>query len=372
MMSSVECVVKALEGGYPDRTPVALHNFLMTGLYGGFDDLSRWLQDGEMIAEAQLRFWRDFQHDALLIENGVTALAEAVGCEIHYEKNVPPHVARRVLEDGLARIEKLRVPDPHQAHPLREMIKAVRICRRETAGRVYVMGRADQGPNALAAALRGPQQWILDLMDPELEPWVAKVLEFTTSCSIRYAEAVLEAGAHGTSIGGYGLSMLSPALYRRVEWPYEQQWCGAVRRAGGHAFLHICGKEEAILNDMAATGASCLELDPGTPAAAVRETMLRNTPVLGMLSPTLFEMGTAEQVASHVRETLDRFADCPCFLIGPGCALPVHTRPENIAALMEEVRRKSPCDGEMKQALARAALFDAPQQILKIEPAKEG
>ncbi len=334
-MTSLERMRAALAGAAVDRPPVALHNFLMTGRYAGFHDLGEWLQNGEMIAAAQLAVWRDFQHDALLIENGVTALAQALGSEIAWQKDLPPHVLRPLLADRLEDIEKLRVPDPEGAHPLREILKAVRLCRQATGNRVYVMGRADQGPNALALALRGPEQWILDVMDPQKKPLVDRVLEFTTDCCLRYAQALIAAGAHGSSIGGLGLSMLSPELYRRIEQPHERRWCRGVQKAGGHGFVHSCGDETALLNDLAATGADCLELDPGT---TVDRRTLGRTAVLGMLSPTLFASGTAAQMREHVRDTLAKFRGCSRLIIGPGCALPVETKPENIGVLMEEVR----------------------------------
>lgn len=338
-MNSHERMQAALTGRSVDRPPVAFHNFLMTGRHAGFHDLGQWLQDGEMIAAAQLAVWRDIGHDALMIENGVTAMAQAVGCEIHYQKDVPPHVLRPLLADGLEDVEKLRVPDPERAHPLREVLKAVRICRQETGGQVYLQGRADQGPNALAMALRGPEQWVLDLMDPDSETLVERVLEFTTNCSLRYAQALIAAGAHGSCIGGAGLSMLSPGLFRRFELPCERRWCQGVQQAGGHAFVHICGDESPILRDMVSSGADSLELDPGTEAAAVKSEVLGTTAVLGMLRPTLFELGTTQQVREHVRQTLTAFAGCPRFIIGPGCALPVDTKIENLAVLMEEVSK---------------------------------
>ena len=329
----------ALAGQPVDRPPVGLHNFLMTGRYAGFHDLGQWLQDGDLIAEAQLALWRDIRHDALMIENGVTAMAQALGSEIAYQKEVPPHVMRPLLAERLEDIEKLRVPDPERAHPLCEVLKAVRICRRETGGRVYVQGRADQGPNALAMALRGPEQWVLDLMDPDCEALVERVLEFTTDCCLRYAQALIGSGAHGTSIGGAGLSMLSPGLYRRFELPHERRWSKGVHKVGGHAFVHICGDESPILRDMVSSGADSLELDPGTEAAAVKSEVLGTTAVLGMLRPTLFELGTVAQVREHARQTLATFAGCPRLILGPGCALPVDTKPENLAALMEEVSK---------------------------------
>jgi len=71
----------------------------------------------------------------------------------------------------------------------------------------------------------------------------------------------------------------------------------------------------------------------------IRTDVLGTTAVLGMLKPTLFELGTAQQVREHVRQTLTAYAGCPRFIIGPGCALPVDTKIENLAVLMDEVSK---------------------------------
>lgn len=44
-------------------------------------------------------------------------------------------------------------------------LKATRILVRETKGKVFVMGRADQGPIALALASSGPEKFFLAAAD---------------------------------------------------------------------------------------------------------------------------------------------------------------------------------------------------------------
>ena len=77
--TSLERCRAVIRGEIPDRVPVDLHNFLVTVAYTGLP-MAAALQDGEMLAEAQLQFWRDFQQDMLLVENGVVAEAQACGC----------------------------------------------------------------------------------------------------------------------------------------------------------------------------------------------------------------------------------------------------------------------------------------------------
>jgi hypothetical protein len=58
-MNSLERCQAVIRHQIPDRVPVNLHNFLTTIYYAGFP-MAEALQDGEMLAEAQLicSWWR--------------------------------------------------------------------------------------------------------------------------------------------------------------------------------------------------------------------------------------------------------------------------------------------------------------------------
>ena len=95
-LNSLERVNAVLDHRIPDRVPVALHNFLMACAMAKAD-LSVVLKNGEMLAEVQLAAWREFGHDLIMHENGVCAEAEAMGCGIWYQPELPPHVEKRVI-----------------------------------------------------------------------------------------------------------------------------------------------------------------------------------------------------------------------------------------------------------------------------------
>ena len=157
-MTSLERTMAVLDHQIPDRVPVALHNFLMAARMMGADFGGSDAFRGVCLAEAQLAAWREFGHDVIMHENGVCAEAEALGCEILYPHNSAPHVKETVLK-SLDDVPKLSIPDPEKTFPLNELLKATRILVKETKGRVFIMGRADQGPVALALALFGPENF---------------------------------------------------------------------------------------------------------------------------------------------------------------------------------------------------------------------
>lgn len=336
-MTSIERVTAVLNHQVPDRVPVALHNFLMASTMtgAGFHEV---LRDGEALAEAELAAWREFGHDVIMHENGVCAEAEALGCGIAYRPDIPPHVADPVVK-SFDDLEKLTVPDPEKTFPLNELLKATRILVRETKGRAFVMGRADQGPMSLAATLCGPEKFLLAVLDPELHPKVLQLCDICSRMNIAFGAAQRRAGAHGTSLGVFGCSMISPRLFCHLELPRVQAFCRQMGKLGLRTFVHSCGNETLLLDSLVQTGASCLELDPRTDPSACKRAIRGRMSVLGMLEPAhVLAEGTVEDVRTHALEIMRTMAPGGDFIMGPGCALPGNTPRENIHTVMECAR----------------------------------
>jgi MtaA/CmuA family methyltransferase len=354
VMTSLERVMTTVRHQVPDRVPVDLHNFLAAVRHAGLP-MDEALQDGEMIAESQLRSWKDFGHDVLLVENGVIAEAQACGCEAEYRPNQPPDLLTHILADGLERVADLKVPDPFTTHPMCEVLKAVRILSREVGDRVFIMGRADQGPAALYGALRGYEQFIIDLELDEQPELVRQTLDYCRRVHQRYAEALKEAGAHGTSMGGAGVDLIGPRLHRTFCHPYARDVIQAVGVEGFPYSLHICGDSTLILDDMVATGAQFLELDYKTDMRVAKEKLRGRATFMGNINPVLLWGATSPaDVDAAAREAIEILAPGGGFILGPGCALSLDTPDDNVHALVEAARKygRYRPDGSLEQALA--------------------
>ena len=228
-MNSLERVRAVLAGRVPDRVPVGLHNYLMACRMADAD-LGVVLRDGEALAAAQLAAWREFGHDVIMHENGVHAEAEAMGCGVLYQSGIAPHVDHPIVT-SLADIDRLRVPDPETTFPLNEVLKATRLIVAETAGRVFINGRADQGPVALALALCGPERFLTWVGEPESRSAVHRLLDICSRMNIAFGEAQIRAGAHSSTIGLAGHSLISPATFDELELPRARAFCEALRAA---------------------------------------------------------------------------------------------------------------------------------------------
>lgn len=336
-MTSYERTIAVLDHKIPDRVPVALHNFLMAArTLGG--NMGEIMRSGETLAEAQLAAWREFGHDVIMHENGVCAEAEALGCEIHYPCDSAPHVKETVLK-SLDDVGKLSVPDPEKTFPLNEVLKATRILVKETQGRVFIMGRADQGPVALACALMGPENFLLAAGQENLRPRVLQLLDLTSRMNVVYGEAQHRAGAHGSSIGAVGSSLISPRMYDELELPGNRRFSDALRASGCRTFVHSCGNETRMLTHLIRCGADCLELDPLTDAQVCKRETQGKIGVLGMLDPHgVLRRGEVDEIRQHTRDILRIMAPCGGFILGPGCSLPPETPPASIHTVMECAR----------------------------------
>ena len=337
-MTSLERTIAVIHHRIPDRGPVDLHNFLPALAYLKVP-LAAALQDGGLLAESQLRYWQAVGHDVLLVENGVIAEAQACGCTVAYSDDQPARVVEHILADGLEKVETLQVPDPEKTHPMCEVIKAVRILSREIGEQVFIMGRADQGPVALAAALRGWEQLIYDLKANDQPELLHKLLDFCVQVQKRYMLALQEAGAHGTSTGEAGVDIIGPRLYRQFAYPYD---CALIQSVGSLDYpiaLHICGDSTPILAEMVNTGAQILELDYKTDLRIAKEALRGRCTFLGPVNPELIWAGTPGEVEDAAREAIEILAPGGEFILGPGCALGMNPPLENVIALVEAAKR---------------------------------
>jgi uroporphyrinogen decarboxylase len=317
---------------------VALHNFLMAARMVGAD-FGEVLRSGEKLAQAELAAWREFGHDVIMHENGVCAEAEALGCGIFYQRDCAPHVIEPILK-SLDDVPKLKIPDPETTFPLNELLKATRILVKETKGKVFIMGRADQGPIALGLALLGPEKFLLAAGEDVMRPRILELLEFTSRMNVVFGEAQRRAGAHGSSIGAVGSSLISPQMYDELELPGDRRFSDAMRAVGGRSFVHSCGNETGLLPHLVATGADCLELDPLTDLGVCKSATQGKISVLGMLDPHgVLRRGDLDEVRRHTVDIMRVMAPQGGFLMGPGCCLPPETPSRSIHEVMECAKR---------------------------------
>lgn len=339
-MTSLERVETVLRGGIPDRVPVHLHNFMMCALASGLP-FAEYFQSGEAMAEGQLKAWREYGHDVLMLENGTVALAQACGCEVEYLAESAPVLLKPALK-SLDDLDSLTMPDPYQAHPLAANLKATRLVAREVGNQACVLGRADQGPFSLAAMLLGVEDFLLALTDPANAKKLHALLEYSLEVVYRYAVAQRDEGAHITSIGESlaGPDVSSPRMYRAFEWPYAGKLSRRLKETHLPLAYHICGNADTIVADMVTTGCEVLELDYKCHMPTIKRATQGKCAILGVLDPSgVLALGNPDLIQQKVHEMMGVLAPGGGLIAGPGCALPPTTPRANIHAMIEAAHR---------------------------------
>ncbi len=339
MMNSIERVAAAIRLCKPDRVPVDLHNFqpAAAAMGGSMADV---FQDGDLLAEAMLRAWREFGHDMILLENGTACNAQACGVQVVYRDDAAPAAHIPVIT-SLGEVDRLEVPDPYTTFPMCEIIKATQILSREIGDRVWICGRADQGPMDLASQLIGMETLMLEIALGENTDGVHRLLDYARRVATRYAFALIESGAHSTSIGEpvAGPDVMSPRHYREYAMPQEKRMVDDLKAHGIILHNHICGNTIPIIDDFIATGAEVLEIDHKTDMRKAKEAGRGKTCFLGPINTTLMASGTPQEVEHACREAIEIMAPGSGFILGPGCALGTETPADNIHALVESAKK---------------------------------
>ena len=340
-MNSVERTYRTLAYQRVDRVPVDLHNFMMTPKFLGVDDFEDFFQDGEAMAEGQIKAWQHFGHDVVLIENGTAALAEACGVQVAHIKNSAP-VASKPAIKSLAEVDHLEVPDPYKHPILNELLKATKIVVDEIGNQAFIMGRADQGPFSLACEIRGLENFMMDLaIGKELDK-VHQLLDFCRQVTEQFAIAQIEQGAHATSIGDLpsGPDLVSPSYYREFAYPYVERLISDLKKKDIILSYHICGNSTPIIYDMVKTGAAIIEIDQKADQKTIKAAATGKATLLGPIDPSeVMAMGTPELVAEKCKEALENLSPGGGFILGPGCALPPDTPYENIDAMIDTAKK---------------------------------
>ena len=315
-----------------------LHNFLMAARENGVP-MSVFRKSGRAMAESFIRAVETYGYDGIVVDIDTATLAGAVGVPVDYPEDLPAR-CRGPLLRTLAGARDLAPSDISGHFSVQAALEAVSILKGHFKGEIAIRGNCDQAPFSLAGLVRSLDAWLLDLAEGP-EEFIRQVLEFAAGATAQFLELMAAAGADILSNGDSpaGPEMISPAMYRRFAWPYEKRIADEAHAHGLPYILHICGRTDLILEDMARTGADALELDQKTDAGLARRVLDGRTAFVGNIDPSaVLALGTPGEVAARTRELLELFAGTPRFILNAGCAIPAETPPANLKAMVAAAR----------------------------------
>lgn len=217
------------------------------------------------------------------------------------------------------------------------VLDAIRLLKEQVGADTAVMGSM-VGPFSVAANVLGVSVLLKSVLRKadKLVPF----FEAAEQTAEQYADAIIEAGADVIVIEDMmaSLDMISPRTFRQMALPYEKQ---LIEHIGGRVpvIIHICGKLDQVMKDIAATGVSAISVESAVDIAKVKAEFAADgirTPIIGAVHPikVLLEGGIAD-----VDEAVQASAAAGADAISPDCAVAPDTVVENLQELVRAAEK---------------------------------
>jgi uroporphyrinogen decarboxylase len=274
--------------------------------------------------------------DAAILFSDILIPVEAMGVPLEFHEGRGPILGRGARDRSA--IEALRVPDP--VRDLGFVLDAVRVLRRELAGRVPLIGFSglpftlasyivEGGKSRDFAALRSLMQ-----DDPGA---FAVLMDKLTDTTVAYAGAQISAGAQAIQLFDTWAGILEPEQYRRQVLPHTFRVAQAVRlrRVPVIHFTADCRRLLPVLRELPV---DVLSIDQRVPLDEAARLAGPGFVLQGNLDPEVL-LRPAGEVADAAKEVLERGRQAGGHIFNLGHGILPRTDPEAARALVEAVHR---------------------------------
>ena len=297
-------------------------------------------QTPELACEVTLQPLERFPLDAAILFSDILTVPDAMGLGLSFSEGEGPRFARPLR--AAADIVRLSVPDPEIE--LRYVIDAVRLIRRELAGRVPLIGFAGSPWTLATYMVEGGSSKdytrIKGLLydQPEL---LHRLLEVTARAVTTYLNAQIAAGAQAAMIFDTWGGILAPRAYREFSLAYMSRIvAGLTREAEKRPVPVILFTKGggAWLEDIAASGCDAVGVDWTVDLGDARRRVGARVALQGNLDPARCLAGW-EVVADGVRDVLARNGGHPGHVFNLGHGVLPETDPgilEQVVALVHD------------------------------------
>lgn len=301
----------------------------------------QYVSDATLMAEGQAAAWQRYGHDALAIFTSVGLLAEALGSTLDYPEQDIPFLTAPALETmRLEEIERLAASEGEWLGrgKLLMYLEAVERCHEAVGDRVAVVTYVP-APFTTAAMLMGVEPFLMTLIEDP--PKAKALLELSAHVSQRYAVRALERGglpmlADPLASG----SVISAPFYGEFVKPYTRHVLGHLRaRYDLDTMLHVCGRTDALLEELGDCQAELLSLDQ-VDLARANEVLGTRVRLIGNLNPSLLLGSDSAAIVRELARMIEIGKRVPKgFIAATGCEVPIEAPPENVELFVRTCRQ---------------------------------
>ena len=316
------------------------HNFMLAVPEAGVTHRA-YRSDPEVMARTLEESVERYDLDGVLLDVDTALLASACGADVVYPDDAPAVVKGSQPRSVGELIDAVRSVDLLASPRIRVYLEAAEALAKwgdETDH--FVRINADQGAFSLACLLTGMDEFMMGLLDEDLEDDIRSLLDATYGVSLRMHELCWKTGAHMTSYGNSseGCSVVSPRVFRRFAKDLEARLAADLKARGIPYLCHICGDVNPILPDLVETGCPAYELDWKTDIGRIFELARGKFVLSGNVDPALFVTGTPDEVFGASKKVCDLYRGKGGLVLCSGCALGPNTKPENVRAFVRAAR----------------------------------
>jgi uroporphyrinogen decarboxylase len=338
-MTPREVILKAFEGGRPERVPVTLFGAGMWSIKDWGTTFEGLAKDpvgmGRMLVEMSRKLLCDMAYAGSGYNN---FHASALGGRIKFRPVGAPDLEGPLInsEEDLS---KLNIGDIDKDKTINVIKEALRMAKRDI-GREYVVTMTAWGPFTLAARLVGEEAMMkATFKKPD---FVEKVTGFTTDLLIHlYEPLVKDRSIEVISLADPTASgdLISKKQFERFAVPYLKRFTDWAKSNNVHTLVHICGNTTDRLELFPDTGASCISLDHKTDIAKAKEVLHGKMCFGGNVDPvSVMLQGDVDKVEGVCRQTISTAGTDGGFVLMPGCDIPPTVPYENIKKFIEVAR----------------------------------
>ncbi len=297
----------------------------------------------ELACEVTLQPLRRFPLDAAILFSDILTVPDAMGLGLYFAEGEGPRFERPVT--SRADVERLAVPDPEGE--LKYVMDAVRVIRRELAGRVPLIGfsgspwtvatyMVEGGSSKTFSKIRG-----MAYAEPDT---LHQLLATVTEATVQYLNAQVAAGAQALMVFDTWGGTLSPAAYRAFSLQYMTRIVdGVTREADGRRVPVVLFTKGggAWLDVMADTGCDALGIDWTCDLADARARVGDRVALQGNLDPCVLYAPPAV-IRDNVARVLASFGNGSGHVFNLGHGIHPGVDPEHAGAMIEAVHSLSP------------------------------
>lgn len=283
--------------------------------------------DHKILVEAALRCHERFGFDMAMVISDPYRETEAVGGKFEYPSDNVPKCRVRPIEN-IDNFDFPAIPIPWENPRMNDRVEACALLRKKFGIAMPVLGWIE-GPMAQMTNLRGMNALMLDFID---EPaFISELLDFVMELEKSFALAQIQAGADWIGIGDAAVSLISPALYRKLIFPKHVELTEFIHQHNARVKVHICGNITNHLPDLFEINADIIDLDWMVPISEAMKFIPPQTAICGNFDPVeILLKSSPEKIFESATKCLNEGKGR--LILSPGCEVPPGTPEANVAA----------------------------------------